>query len=145
MGDESYVAEASELLGAVVIAAGIFDPNVPDVEGGIVGLLTWPARRVRLRNIGDVKATCLLAVTQNEIHAVRAHLRIRGFRLGDPIAQWRRDEAITESVAVASWFGHPPTWPAIRITATSGRPVAELQPNAVTASTQAVIAELLGH
>jgi hypothetical protein len=117
MATEGYGGAASELLGLEVIAASLFEPNVPNFIGGVAGIVTWPTRKVLLRKVGDVTSTCLLAVSPHEIHAIRAHFRLRGFRLGDELARWRRDEASVEAIAVASWTGRPPSWAnAVRIT-----------------------------
>jgi hypothetical protein len=124
--------------------AALFEPNVPNFIGGVAGFVTWPARRVLLRKIGDITVPCLLAVTALEIYAVRAHLRIHGFRLSEPIVRWRRDDALVEAVPEATWSGRPPPWTAIRITGVAGHPIAELKPTVITPSTRALLSVLIG-
>ena len=140
--EDGYIEEASAFLGLKVVAAGLFEPNVPDLVGGIAGLVAWPARRLRLRHVGEVTSTCLVAVTKDEIHIIGVRLRIRGIEPGDQVARWRRDEVEVQRAPVATWTGRPPPWCALRVLA-GGRLAAELKPNGLLPSTQAVIEELL--
>ncbi len=144
MGEKasSYLAEASALVGTEVLAAALFEPNVPDFIGGVVGLVTWPARRARLKGAGVVKTECLLVVTLESLYAFRARLRIRGFRVEGEIARWQRNQVEIVRVPVATWLRRPPPWPALRILE-HGTVAAELKPYANSPANRPLFTELL--
>ena len=140
--DGGYVGAASRELGLSVVAAGLFEPNVPDFVGGIAGVVTAPARWLRLSRLGGVTKPCLLAVTPDEICAITVRLRMRGIQLGDDVTRWARSDVRVERVDVATWIGHPPPWAALRIVA-GDRIVAELKPHGQSPAADAVTDELL--
>lgn len=139
----AYTRAASEAVQADVLAAALFEPNVPDFVGGIAGVVTAPARWRRLQRIGVVTTDCLLAVAECSVHCLKVRLHVTGFELEEEIVRWVRADIMAIEVPVATWALTAPPWSAIRILE-HGMPVAELKPTEDAPSYRAVLRELLG-
>jgi hypothetical protein len=108
MSEASLVEQAQEAIGSQekVLAAGVFQPRGTSgaMTGGfgvggaagkigeaVLGAAGVMGGRV-LSEVEDIPRWTLIAVTPTHLHAFHAHGFGPAFRIGEPLARWRRDK-----------------------------------------------------